>query len=699
MKRKKIMETTPKGTGKEGRIFTAQTAGGILILNFYEDRKLKVRYCMDTETNEYLSCLDGGLWKQQMIKNVWEHSYYNSCTDAECEPDSEADTGLARDALGIMAGNIFNVIANREYSRNTELRGNRADNKRMRIWKLMEKVGRLPDDFDEWICRMSGIGDYAFPGASENEMVCSSCKGSFPRKRKNGKKVVHNETVECPCCKKELEAKTRTKQVSRIVHALVLQEVDEKQNVARHFTATVRADSRGIHICRAENVRIMLRRQPSKRACDIYYSTYHVNSYLYHPEWETTNPCNRRMYSEFLYPSGIQESLKDTAYEPLVNAFTALAAAGMNIKYNNLMAAYHTGAMPSVMEYLCKGRFFRLASETADSIFPQSGSYYGPLDLYGQEDADGIFGISDRQKINRIRDRNGGEEMLEWMRLSDRYGVKISDETLEWLTSSRIRTKDISFIAGQMSPQQVMNYVKKQKETEYPALDEKQILSEWKDYLQMCMKAGKDTMDEMVYRPRQLKRRHDELVMEINRIRILNDMERDAEGRRKAARELSSKFPGAEKALREAAKKFTYENGQFRIIVPETLFDIVTEGQALHHCVGSADRYFDRIMQHETYICFLRRASDPETPFYTIEVEPGGTIRQHRSYLDEEPGIEEIRGFLREWQQAVKKRMDEKDREHADVSRKKREENLEELKRQNNIRVLQGLQEDFMDAM
>ena len=90
MKRKKIMETTPKGTGKEGRIFTAQTAGGILILNFYEDRKLKVRYCMDTETNEYLSCLDGGLWKQQRIANVWKYSYYNSYTDAECEPDRKS---------------------------------------------------------------------------------------------------------------------------------------------------------------------------------------------------------------------------------------------------------------------------------------------------------------------------------------------------------------------------------------------------------------------------------------------------------------------------------------------------------------------------------------------------------------------------------------------------------------------------------
>lgn len=289
--------------------------------------------------------------------------------------------------------------------------------------------------------------------------------------------------------------------------------------------------------------------------------------------------------------------------------------------------------------------------------------------------------------------------MVEWMQMSERHGVKMTDEVLDWLDSSGIRPADITFIMDRMSPQQVMNYVKKQQASEYPDLTERQILTQWADYLQMCMETGKDAMDEMVYRPRQLKRRHDELVEEIDRVRILEDMQRDEEGRKRAAQGLNEKFPGAEAVLREIAPKLAYENGKFKITVPESLFDIVTEGQALHHCVGSTDRYFDRIMQRETYICFLRRAEEPEVPFYTIEVEPGGTVRQHRSRFDEEPNIEEIRGFLREWQQEVRKRMNEKDRRYADTSRKKREENLEELRRQNNLRVLQGLQEDFMEAI
>ena len=134
------------------------------------------------------------------------------------------------------------------------------------------------------------------------------------------------------------------------------------------------------------------------------------------------------------------------------------------------------------------------------------------------------------------------------------------------------------------------------------------------------------------------------------------------------------------------------------IIVPQLIADIVKEGNALHHCAGATDRYFDRIKQQETYICFLRKTEEPDKPFYTIEVEPGGTIRQHRGMYDEEPDIDKIKPFLRKWQQEIRRRMKKRDHELAAVSAKKREENIADLRAKNNTRVLQGLLEDFMEA-
>ena len=165
------------------------------------------------------------------------------------------------------------------------------------------------------------------------------------------------------------------------------------------------------------------------------------------------------------------------------------------------------------------------------------------------------------------------------------------------------------------------------------------------------------------------------------------------------ADEYRRRFPGAEEVLHEVKGKFEYGNEDYLIIVPNRLVDIVAEGRYLHHCAGSSDRYFDRIMQRETYICFLRKRQETKVPYYTIEVEPGGTIRQHRGYLDEEPEIEKVKPFLREWQKVIRKRLSREDHELAAVSKEKREANIEELKAKNNTRVLQGLMEDFMEAM
>lgn len=159
------------------------------------------------------------------------------------------------------------------------------------------------------------------------------------------------------------------------------------------------------------------------------------------------------------------------------------------------------------------------------------------------------------------------------------------------------------------------------------------------------------------------------------------------------------KYPGYEDILAEVKEKYEYAGEDYLIRVPRDFAEITAEGMALHHCVGNTERYFDRIVSRETYICFLRQQSSPDTPFYTIEVEPGGTIRQHRGAYDEEPDIDKIKPFLREWQRVIRKRMSQKDHEYAKTSAVLRKKNIEELKAKNNTRVLDGLMEDLMEVI
>ena len=345
-------------------------------------------------------------------------------------------------------------------------------------------------------------------------------------------------------------------------------------------------------------------------------------------------------------------------------------------------------------EYLLKGRYWKLLKESSEHI--GYSRYYGQL-LPEGEDIREVFGIQDIQKIHRIRERNGGEAMLVWMQWADRTGGKITEETLKWLIDSKIDPQNISGIP--VSVEKIRHYLIRQQAESYPKLKMKAVLEQWIDYLAGCMKMKKDMTDDLVTRPRELKRRHDEIMEEIRKQQMIEDIRRNKELAEQRERELQEKFPDAENNLREVKGIYEYQNETYKVIVPGKLTDIMLEGQALHHCAGATDRYYDRIQSRETYIFFLRRASEPDTPYYTLEVEPGGTIRQHRTYLDEETGIEEIREFLREWQKIIKHRLTQQEKELAKISKIKREENLEELKRKNNTRVLQGLLEDFMEAV
>ena len=349
---------------------------------------------------------------------------------------------------------------------------------------------------------------------------------------------------------------------------------------------------------------------------------------------------------------------------------------------------------------MAKGRFRNLLRETvACTEYPGwNMAYYGPLDIRAKS-INKMFYINDRQKINRIRDENGGNEMVRWMQYSDETGEKIPTETLRWLLRSGLGPENIRYHAGKyLSTTQLMNYIRRQQKEQYPGFTEEAVLEQYNDYLSMCKACNKNMKDELTYRPRELKRRHDEIVIDKQQMDILKEMMASQAEREQYAQEMREKYPTAEQTLHEIKDRYEYENEEYKIIVPESLVDIVKEGRALHHCAGSSERYFDRIETRETYICFLRRKEQEGVPFYTIEVEPSGTIRQHRSYMDEEPGIEQIRDFLKEWQRVLKKRLTKADKELAKISKEKRNANIEDLKAKNNTRVLQGLAEDFMDA-
>ena len=713
MKRSSVLKTEPVRPDQDGAVLTAQTMEKILILNYWKDRELIGRYCMNTITGEYETYyIKTGIWRQTMLQTLCEYDathYWYYDLDGNIPINSEADKKLIKELLPerFSAMKPLTRIKHKENDYNSNQRESKESRRLERIRNLMNKIPPLPEDFNEWIVKTaSGDQDYAFYDKDSERWSCTACgkggnAGKF--KRQDGKKARHNDHITCPYCGKTIQAKTRTHAIQLKTNAAVMQNIDSDRSVVRHLDIRITWEGRGHKVEKSEAVRVFPLRNHKKLACDIYYNQSDRGFEWNYP-WDNRgcfdikNPVNRRMNEEYLYPEGIEAALEGTCYEAWKRTFRQLAEAGKKLEYNRLMATQDNKGLVNMVEYLFKGRFNRLLQETTRNIGCWTCEYYGPLYKDG-ETIEEVFNLSDRQIINRIRECDGGENAVRWMRWAEETGKKIDQETLGWLTSENIEMRSLSFVENQMSPRQVMNYVKRQQAEGYAGKSARAVLEQWADYLNMCRQKKKDTTDEMVYRPRELKRRHNELVEEMRKERMLEQLKRDEKATEEMARKMAEKYPGAEKILEEIRDKYEYQNEEYMMIVPRSLLDIAIDGSALHHCTGWSERYYERIMQRETYICFLRRKAEPDIPYYTIEVEPGGTIRQHRSYLDEEPGVEEIKGFLREWQREIKNRLTKEDHRLASVSVIKRQKNIDELKEKNNTRVLKCLEEDFMEAI
>lgn len=604
----------------------------------------------------------------------------------------------------------------------------------MRIRKEERRVKRISDLMDMVPPEPRGLSSWAYdqmfggvPGTATydketQEWYCSECHDTADRKEyldENGKPAKMNRICRCPSCGAQvmIHRKSKYNKVIRYTAKFVnFCPIDDDISVVRYFDAEATTDSidkhpgsRGKAFVIRENIRVVLYKQlpadkipglkkiknGKNKTCRIFYTDYHGFFDC------KSNPMHRYMSECICYeekPGQIAETLKDTAYEHWTRVFEASAAARQKIDYNRCMCAIDK-RVADVSEMLMKGRFNKLFAEYVANIDVWSGkiSTYGTLQLneYGRN-ANEVLMLKDTQAVNRLREMNGDCYTLKWLRSAEKSGKKISQEALKWYSMYRINPTELDFVPA-MSPDQCMNYIKRQQAESYPTRSYQQVLNTWADYMRMAKDLNKKLNDEMIYRPKSLKLRHDEYAEECNRKRQLIQARHDREYAKEQVKKYNKKFPKAKDVLKRVKAKLEWENDEYIIKVPKELTEIIFEGQQLHHCAGATDRYFDRIEQEETYICFLRRKDHPKEPFYTIEVEPGGTIRQHRGMYDEEPEIEKVKPALREWQKEIKRRMKEEDKKKAEVSKRKRAENILDLEKKNNTRVLKGLMEDLMD--
>lgn len=700
MRRKDILKAPLKlPKGKSEKQVTVQVLGDkYIILNLWKKNKMFCRHAMEIHTGEYETYYyDTDVWKQEQLSTITEEIhdwYYGREVNDKKWKLSDEDKKILDDTVGVctLNNNNFYQITSMEEDYSRDKRWNKMQRKEQRLRELMDSILKPGMAVRNWIeQKLAGDLYYAFYDKQNRTCHCTACGTDFTEQAA-GVKLKDKAQIHCPVCDHIVTVMKRKCSVSVKGRLTIIQNVNEKQGVERHFIVTVEWEKqRTVHL--EEIIRLMMLRERN-RVCKIYYDDNWGS-------WSEGNRANRRWKTSYLYPDrdGIRAGLEGTAYEIWKDVMPMLAEQEVEADYNGLLIESNQYWV-RIAEYLMKGRFLKLLKEETATITPWGGYTAGTLRI-GGETIEEVMQIRNKQLINRLRQEDGGRKMLGWMQWSDETGRKISAEALAWYETHQIDVNDYrrSTASKYLSPEQLMNYIKRQQAEGYSGWKVATVLNQYEDYLDMARLLDKHMDDEMVYRPRELKRRHDEAVEEHNRRREEIKRKRDKEAARRQAEQMRQKYPGYEDILLEIKSKYEYADDTYRIMVPGDFTEITAEGMALHHCVGNTERYFDRIVSRETYICFLRQQSSPETPFYTIEVEPGGTIRQHRGAYDEEPDIDKIKPFLRAWQKEIKKRMSKEDHEYAKKSAVLRQKNIEELREKNNTRVLNGLMEDLMEVI
>ncbi len=183
-----------------------------------------------------------------------------------------------------------------------------------------------------------------------------------------------------------------------------------------------------------------------------------------------------------------------------------------------------------------------------------------------------------------------------------------------------------------LSRTDVMKYLKKQDVT----------IDIYGDYLRMSKEQRADMHDRAVLFPKNLVTAHDRRV----EARRAIEQERLIKQNKKLAKKMEG--------MLKKRKMLEYSEGEYIIRQPVSAEEIVAEGAALSHCVGG---YAARHAEGRLTIMFLRRKSEPDKPYYTIEVSTGFKIVQCRGYKNNvvmnggEEKPEEIKQLEKHYQQ------------------------------------------------
>jgi hypothetical protein len=199
-------------------------------------------------------------------------------------------------------------------------------------------------------------------------------------------------------------------------------------------------------------------------------------------------------------------------------------------------------------------------------------------------------------KVLRLnKEKFYGLSLLEVKELSETmYGEEGSIESI-----SRLCVLDKSF---RDAFRYILKQYNKHRNTYYSLHT---VIRDWIDYKSDCKKLGLDIKDVNILFPSDLHKAHQNTTAQI---KYAEDMA------------LTEKI----RARSAELKDYCFEHNELFLRPAESAFELVEEGKSLNHCVG---QYAERHAKGETNIFFIRKITEPNISFFTMELKNNSIVQ------------------------------------------------------------------------
>jgi len=485
-----------------------------------------------------------------------------------------------------------------------------------RFDQRMSQFSPLPDDYQQFVEDVVlGEDQFLFYNRKQHWAYCTKCKQSIVLDRVDDNDLFiawepdaslkHNMYIECPHCGATVMAKSSgySRQNMKFVNWAVMVQA-HGDDVFVRYIRSIKDFSKDF-------------RNPEYKTSE-YFRTVHTPSsqedyevWWYQPtgEYRWRYPVRHMFFFETPYnvPAGgtvLYNSdwsfLKTTCmrYSCIDMAISKIHPDMGPWDIDRWFKFYHQ--YPFV-EQLIKIGWYGLVRELDDEIGRET-----IRELKSERTVCKILGITKEQFRYLKESTNNNPKLIDIaiMRYAQQAGVRITPEdhkelrTICFRTESRIHEKIINL--AQYRP--IHRIIKWFTAHKYEVRS-----NDYFDYIRWAGELGYNLHNEQILLPKSFKEMHDRFSAEYIAMKDRLKQEEKEKFNILLAQMRNTAIDGDPLNMHAAG---------LIIRRPLELDELKKEGEALHHCVGT---YIGRVMEGSTQIFFIRKESEPDKPFFTME--------------------------------------------------------------------------------